>query len=100
MRKEDAHGRHRRHGGGTGAARRPSASWGPAAADEIAEAICFLATHHASFIYGLTLAVDGGRSAVYLARTFVPCCRTRLPHPAQMELGWRLGCALATRPAW
>src|SRR6266568_1670215 len=33
----------------------------PATADEIAEAIVFLATDRASFIYGATLAVDGGR---------------------------------------
>ena len=36
----------------------------PATADEIAEAIVFLATDRASFIYGATLAVDGGRTAV------------------------------------
>ena len=36
----------------------------PATADEIAEAIAFLATDRASFIYGATLPVDGGRSAV------------------------------------
>jgi NAD(P)-dependent dehydrogenase (short-subunit alcohol dehydrogenase family) len=36
----------------------------PATADEIAEAIVFLATDRASFIYGVTLAVDGGRTAV------------------------------------
>jgi NAD(P)-dependent dehydrogenase (short-subunit alcohol dehydrogenase family) len=36
----------------------------PATADEIAEAIVFLATERASFIYGATLAVDGGRTAV------------------------------------
>jgi len=36
----------------------------PAAADEIAEAIAFLATDRASFIHGATLAVDGGRTAV------------------------------------
>ncbi len=36
----------------------------PAAADEIAEAIVFLATDRASFIYGANLAVDGGRTAV------------------------------------
>jgi NAD(P)-dependent dehydrogenase (short-subunit alcohol dehydrogenase family) len=36
----------------------------PATADEIAEAIVFLATDRASFIYGAKLAVDGGRSAV------------------------------------
>jgi NAD(P)-dependent dehydrogenase (short-subunit alcohol dehydrogenase family) len=36
----------------------------PATADEIAEAIVFLATDRASFIHGVTLAVDGGRSAV------------------------------------
>src|SRR5467141_2126807 len=33
----------------------------PATADEIAEAIVFLATDRASFIHGATLAVDGGR---------------------------------------
>lgn len=36
----------------------------PARAEEIAEAIVFLATDRASFIYGAKLAVDGGRTAV------------------------------------
>jgi len=36
----------------------------PATADEIAEAIVFLATDQSSFIYGAKLAVDGGRTAV------------------------------------
>jgi len=36
----------------------------PATADEIAEAIVFLATDRSSFIYGTKLAVDGGRTAV------------------------------------
>ncbi|HEX3619378.1 MAG TPA: SDR family oxidoreductase [Candidatus Udaeobacter sp.] len=36
----------------------------PATPDEIAEAIIFLATDRASFIYGAKLAVDGGRTAV------------------------------------
>ena len=36
----------------------------PAPADEIAEAIVFLATDRSSFIYGAKLAVDGGRTAV------------------------------------
>jgi len=36
----------------------------PATAEEIAEAIVFLATDRASFIYGAKLAVDGGRTAV------------------------------------
>jgi NAD(P)-dependent dehydrogenase (short-subunit alcohol dehydrogenase family) len=36
----------------------------PAAADEIAEAIVFLATDRSSFIYGAKLAVDGGRTAI------------------------------------
>ena len=36
----------------------------PATADEIAEAIVFLATDHASFIQGAKLAVDGGRTSV------------------------------------
>lgn len=35
-----------------------------ATADEIAEAIVFLATDRASFIHGAKLAVDGGRTAV------------------------------------
>jgi NAD(P)-dependent dehydrogenase (short-subunit alcohol dehydrogenase family) len=35
-----------------------------ATADEIAEAIVFLATDRSSFIYGAKLAVDGGRTAV------------------------------------
>ena len=36
----------------------------PATADEIAEAIVFLATDRASYIYGAKLAVDGGRTAI------------------------------------
>ncbi len=36
----------------------------PATPDEIAEAIVFLATDRSSFVYGATLAVDGGRTAV------------------------------------
>lgn len=36
----------------------------PAAAEEIAEAIVFLATDRASFVHGARLAVDGGRTAV------------------------------------
>jgi NAD(P)-dependent dehydrogenase (short-subunit alcohol dehydrogenase family) len=36
----------------------------PATADEIAEAIVFLATDHSSFVYGAKLAVDGGRTAI------------------------------------
>jgi NAD(P)-dependent dehydrogenase (short-subunit alcohol dehydrogenase family) len=36
----------------------------PAAAEEIAEAIVFLATERSSFIHGATLAVDGGRTAI------------------------------------
>jgi NAD(P)-dependent dehydrogenase (short-subunit alcohol dehydrogenase family) len=36
----------------------------PATADEIAEAIVFLATDRSSFIQGAKLAVDGGRTAV------------------------------------
>ena len=36
----------------------------PATADEIAEAIVFLATDRSSFIHGAKLAVDGGRTAV------------------------------------
>jgi NAD(P)-dependent dehydrogenase (short-subunit alcohol dehydrogenase family) len=36
----------------------------PASAEEIAEAIVFLATDRASFIHGANLAVDGGRTAV------------------------------------
>lgn len=36
----------------------------PAKADEIAEAIVFLATDRASFIHGAKLAVDGGRTAI------------------------------------
>ena len=36
----------------------------PATADEIAEAIVFLATDRASYIQGAKLAVDGGRTAV------------------------------------
>jgi NAD(P)-dependent dehydrogenase (short-subunit alcohol dehydrogenase family) len=36
----------------------------PATADEIAEAVVFLATDHSSFVQGAKLAVDGGRTAV------------------------------------
>jgi NAD(P)-dependent dehydrogenase (short-subunit alcohol dehydrogenase family) len=36
----------------------------PATADEIAEAIVFLATDRSSFIHGARLAVDGGRTAI------------------------------------
>ena len=36
----------------------------PAAPDEIAEAIVFLATDRASFVQGAILPVDGGRTAV------------------------------------
>jgi NAD(P)-dependent dehydrogenase (short-subunit alcohol dehydrogenase family) len=36
----------------------------PATADEIAEAIVFLVTDRASFIYGAKLSVDGGRTAI------------------------------------
>ena len=36
----------------------------PATAEEIAEAIVFLATVRASFIYGAKLAADGGRPAI------------------------------------
>lgn len=36
----------------------------PASADEIAEAVVFLATDRASFIHGANLAVDGGQTAV------------------------------------
>lgn len=42
----------------------PGPAGRPAAADEIAEAIVFLATDRASFIYGAKLAVDGGRTAI------------------------------------
>lgn len=36
----------------------------PASAEEVAEAIVFLATDRASFIHGAKLAVDGGRTAI------------------------------------
>ena len=36
----------------------------PGTADEIAEAIVFLATDRAAFIHGAKLAVDGGRTAI------------------------------------
>jgi NAD(P)-dependent dehydrogenase (short-subunit alcohol dehydrogenase family) len=36
----------------------------PATAEEIAEAIVFLATDRSSFIYGANLAIDGGRTAI------------------------------------
>jgi hypothetical protein len=38
----------------------------PATADEIAEGIVFLATDRASFIHSVTLAVDGGRTAIWV----------------------------------
>jgi NAD(P)-dependent dehydrogenase (short-subunit alcohol dehydrogenase family) len=44
------------------AARAPAGR--PATADEIAEAVVFLATDRASFVQGAKLAVDGGRTAV------------------------------------
>ena len=36
----------------------------PATAEEIAEAIVFLATDRSSFVYGAKLAIDGGRTAI------------------------------------
>ncbi len=42
----------------------PAPAGRPATADEIAEAIVFLATDRASFIHGAKLAVDGGRTAI------------------------------------
>jgi NAD(P)-dependent dehydrogenase (short-subunit alcohol dehydrogenase family) len=36
----------------------------PATADEIAEAVVFLATDRSSFVQGAKLAVDGGRTAI------------------------------------
>lgn len=36
----------------------------PAAPEEIAEAIAYLASHAASFAHGVVLPVDGGRTAV------------------------------------
>ena len=36
----------------------------PETPDEIADAMVFLATDHASFVYGAKLAVDGGRTAI------------------------------------
>jgi NAD(P)-dependent dehydrogenase (short-subunit alcohol dehydrogenase family) len=36
----------------------------PATADEIVDAIVFLATDRSSFVYGAKLAVDGGRTAI------------------------------------
>ena len=44
------------------AARAPAGR--PATANEIAEAIVFLATDRSSFIYGAKLVVDGGRTAI------------------------------------
>ena len=43
---------------------RSGAAGRPAAADEIAAAIVFLATDRASFVYGANLAVDGGRTVI------------------------------------
>ena len=42
----------------------PAPTGRPATAEEIAEAIVFLATDRASFIHGAKLAVDGGRTAI------------------------------------
>ena len=36
----------------------------PETPDEIADVMVFLATDHASFVYGAKLAVDGGRTAI------------------------------------
>jgi len=44
------------------AAQSPAGS--PATADEVAEAIVFLATDRASSLYGAKLVVDGGRTAI------------------------------------
>jgi len=44
--------------------RQQGSAGGPATAGEIADAIVFLATDHASFIYGAKLDVDGGRIAI------------------------------------
>ena len=58
---------HRRHGGN---GRRATTARGvgpagrPAAPEEIAEAIVFLASDRASFVQGAILPVDGGRTAV------------------------------------
>ena len=54
----------------------PAPAERPATADEIAEAIVFLATDHSSFIYGAKLAVDGGRTAV---RTLANICLRPCP---------------------
>jgi len=60
----DADGRHGGYGEGLEQLAAQAPAGRPATADEIAEAIVFLATDRASFIYGAKLAVDGGRTAV------------------------------------
>src|SRR2546426_3046258 len=52
----------------------------PGTADEIAEAIVFLATDRAGFIQGAKLAVDGGRTAIWVLRApaDVIGCNTRI----------------------
>jgi enoyl-ACP reductase-like protein len=55
-----AHGGHRRNGEGLEQFAAQAPAGRPATADEIAEAIVFLATDRSSFIYGAKLAVDGG----------------------------------------
>jgi len=42
----------------------PAPAGRPASADEIAEAIVFLASQRASYIHGAILPVDGGRAAI------------------------------------
>jgi NAD(P)-dependent dehydrogenase (short-subunit alcohol dehydrogenase family) len=42
----------------------PAPAGRPGQADEIADAIVFLASDHASYIHGATIPVDGGRTAV------------------------------------
>jgi hypothetical protein len=63
----------------------------PATADEIAEAIVFLATDRASFIQGAKLAVDGGRTAVWEARAdrYYPNRLIGQHQVAVSRWGWR-----------
>jgi hypothetical protein len=65
-----AHGGHRRNGEGLEQFAAQAPAGRPATADEIAEAIVFLATDRSSFIYGAKLAVDGGAQLFEIVLAF------------------------------